>query len=103
MAKSKVRASRARHEEPVEGQAGQIRCSSGNAEVEASGGAGAVEPAEWHEHYGHHGGDRLASAFGAGLPGRVVRKKLALTLHSEKSDGERVYRVIDNGAEAQAG
>src|SRR6516164_9976565 len=33
----------------------------------------------------------------------VVRKKLALTLHSEKSDGERVYRVIDNGAEAQAG
>ena len=49
MAKSKVRASRARHEEPVEGQAGQIRCSSGNAEVEASGGAGAVEPAEWHD------------------------------------------------------
>jgi hypothetical protein len=33
----------------------------------------------------------------------VVRKKLALTLHSEKSDGERVYRVIDNGAEARAG
>ena len=32
----------------------------------------------------------------------VVRKKLALTLHSEKSDGERVYRVIDNGAEPQA-
>ena len=32
----------------------------------------------------------------------VVRKKLALTLHSEKSDGERVYRVIDNGAEARA-
>ena len=33
----------------------------------------------------------------------VVRKKLALTLHSEKSDGERVYRVIDNGAEPRAG
>ena len=30
----------------------------------------------------------------------VVRKKLGLTLHSEKSDGERVYRVIDNDAEA---
>ena len=33
----------------------------------------------------------------------VVRKKLALTLHSESSDGERVYRVIDNGAEPRAG
>jgi Protein of unknown function (DUF3489) len=31
----------------------------------------------------------------------VVRKKLGLTLQSEKTDGERVYRVID-GAEAQA-
>ena len=33
----------------------------------------------------------------------VVRKKLGLTLHSEKSDGERVYRVAgkpDEGAEA---
>jgi Protein of unknown function (DUF3489) len=30
----------------------------------------------------------------------AVRKKLGLTLHSEKSDGERVYRVIDNDAEA---
>ncbi len=32
----------------------------------------------------------------------VVRRKLALTLQSEKTDGERVYRVIDNGAEPQA-
>ena len=33
----------------------------------------------------------------------VVRKKLGLTLHSEKTDGERVYRVTDKpdaGAEA---
>ena len=29
----------------------------------------------------------------------VVRKKLALTLQSEKSDGERVYRVIGNDAD----
>ena len=35
-------------------------------------------------------------------PAGVVRKKLALTLHSEKSDGERVYRVIDNDAEPSA-
>jgi hypothetical protein len=32
----------------------------------------------------------------------VQRKKLGLTLHSEKSDGERVYRVIDNDAEPSA-
>jgi hypothetical protein len=34
----------------------------------------------------------------------VVRKKLALTLQSEKTDGERVYRVIaaDAAAESQA-
>jgi hypothetical protein len=32
----------------------------------------------------------------------VVRKKLALTLQSEKRDSERFYRVIGNGAEAEA-
>jgi hypothetical protein len=32
----------------------------------------------------------------------VVRKKLALTLQSEKTHGERVYRVIDDAAEPQA-
>jgi hypothetical protein len=35
----------------------------------------------------------------------VVRKKLGLTLHSEKTDGERVYRVTgkpDEGADPQA-
>ena len=30
----------------------------------------------------------------------VVRKKLDLTLQSEKADGEHTYRVIDNEAEA---
>jgi hypothetical protein len=30
----------------------------------------------------------------------VVRKKLGLTLQSEKTDGERVYRVIGDEAEA---
>ena len=32
----------------------------------------------------------------------VVRKKLGLTLQSEKTDGERIYQVIGNGAEPQA-
>jgi hypothetical protein len=32
----------------------------------------------------------------------VVRKKLGLTLHSEKADGARIYRVIDDGAAAPA-
>ena len=32
----------------------------------------------------------------------VVRKKLALTLHSEKTDGERVYRVTGDDREPQA-
>jgi hypothetical protein len=32
----------------------------------------------------------------------VVRRKLGLTLQSEKTDGERVYRVIGDGAEPQA-
>jgi hypothetical protein len=32
----------------------------------------------------------------------VVRKKLGLALQSEKADGERVYRVIGDGAEPQA-
>jgi hypothetical protein len=32
----------------------------------------------------------------------VVRKKLALTLQSEKRVGERFYRVIRDGAEAEA-
>jgi Protein of unknown function (DUF3489) len=30
----------------------------------------------------------------------VVRKKLGLALQSEKTDGERTYRVIDNDASA---
>jgi hypothetical protein len=32
----------------------------------------------------------------------VVRKKLAMTPQSEKIDGDRIYRVIGAGAEAQA-
>ena len=32
----------------------------------------------------------------------VVRKKLGLALQSEKTDGERVYRVIGAGAEPEA-
>ena len=45
-------------------------------------------------HRRHHEGDRLAAAFGPRLFAGVVRKKLGLTLDSEKSDGERVYRIV---------
>jgi hypothetical protein len=31
----------------------------------------------------------------------VVRKKLCLTLESEKKDGERTYRVITGGSKAE--
>jgi hypothetical protein len=37
-----------------------------------------------------------------GFPAGVVRQKLGLTLQFEKTDGERVYRVIEDGAEAHA-
>ena len=32
----------------------------------------------------------------------VVRKKLGLTLQSEKTDGERVYRVVGGATDAQS-
>jgi hypothetical protein len=40
-----------------------------------------------------------------GFLAAVVRKKLGLTLQSEKTDGERVYRVTDmpdEGTESEA-
>jgi len=33
----------------------------------------------------------------------VVRKKLGLTLESEKTDGERVYRIVAGGNSDSAG
>jgi hypothetical protein len=50
---------------------------------------------------GHHEGDRLAVAFGVRLPGRVVRKSLGLTLASEKTGEERIYRVAAKGKAAK--
>ena len=43
---------------------------------------------------GDYGGDRLAGAFGARFPGRVVRKKLELTLQSENGPGWRANATI---------
>jgi hypothetical protein len=44
---------------------------------------------------GHHRGDRLPVAFRARLSGRGGAQEARLTLQSEKTDGERVYRVIE--------
>jgi hypothetical protein len=49
---------------------GQARPSAQGARVEAGCGAGAVGAAKRHDHSGHHGGDRLAGAYGAGISGR---------------------------------
>jgi hypothetical protein len=47
----------------IEGEAGKADCPSQDAQVQAGGGAGAAEPAEWDHDRGDHGGDRLAGAF----------------------------------------
>jgi hypothetical protein len=49
--------------------------SGARGQVQAGGG-GAAEAAEWDHHHGDHGGDRLAGAFGARLPGRGGAQRL---------------------------
>ena len=63
-------------------------------EFEAGAGAAAAAPAERRHHRGDHDLHGLAVAHGAGFFAAVVRKKLALRLESEKTDGERVYRIV---------
>jgi hypothetical protein len=81
---------------PVKPRQSQERCSSswGASEFEAGAGAAAAAPAERRHHRGDHDLHGLAVAHGAGFFAAVVRKKLALRLESEKTDGERVYRIV---------
>jgi hypothetical protein len=60
---------------------------------QAGAGVGAAEPAERGHHREHLAQHRLAAAFGARFFGWSVRRKLGFKLESEKTDGERVYRI----------
>ena len=72
-------ANSARHD-PIEFQAGNGDC--------------APESPPGNHGTSDHEGNRLAAAFSPRLFCRVVRKRLGLPLKSEKSDGERHYRIV---------
>jgi hypothetical protein len=71
-------------------------------EFETGAGAGSAAPARRRHHRDDHDLHRLAAALGAGFFAGVVRKKLALRLESEKTDGERVYRIVAGKTSADA-
>ena len=53
-------------------------------------------------HRRHHAGNRLAAPLGPRLFAGVVRNKLGLTLVSEKTGEERVYRIVAKQCLAEA-
>ena len=63
-------------------------------EFEAGAGAGTASPTERRHHCDDHDLHRLAATHGAGVFSAAVRKKLTLRRESEKTDGERVYRIV---------
>jgi len=67
---------------------GRQRRAHQAGEFEAGAGSGTAAPAERRHHCNDHDLHRLAAALGAGVFCAVVRKKLALRLESEKTDGE---------------
>jgi hypothetical protein len=71
-------------------------------EFEAGAGGGSAAPAGRRHHRDDHDLHRLAAALGAGFFAGVVRKKLALRLESEKTDGERVYCIVAGKTSADA-
>ena len=57
---------------------------------------------ERRHHRHRHALHRLATAHGRAFLAAVVRKKLGLRLESEKTDGERVYRIVPGKASGDA-
>jgi hypothetical protein len=79
-------------QDPSEGR--RPRSPHGASEFEAGVGASTAVRTERRHHRHHHALHQLAAAHGETFLAAVVRKKLGLRLESEKTDGERVYRIV---------
>ena len=76
-------------------QPSEVRPAQAAGELQAGRSHRPVAPAAGFDDSRHHEGHRLATAFGPWVLRGVVRKKLGLTLESEKPDGgDRVYRIV---------
>lgn len=71
------------------GDCSVVTDSAREGEFQAGGGSSTAEQANPCDPRRHHEGDWLAAAFRS-----WVRKKLGLTLQSQKGDGDRVYRIV---------
>jgi hypothetical protein len=102
MSKRKLaRTIKARSASKIRSKAAGSGQPKGRANSKQARGAGTAVRTERRHHRHRHALNRLATAHGARLAA-VVRKKLGLTLASEKTDGERVCRIVAGKASADA-